>query len=131
MKIDFLIESFPLWLPYIAVLYYIDLLFLLPRAIFILGKPAAALAIIIFTALWTVHSIALYYRNETNRKIHLIVVNIDFALRLPFVINFIFFHKSHAPWYEALFFILNVITLITALFTIYLLTDKRVKANYS
>ena len=131
MKIDFLIKRFSLWLPYIAVLYYIDLLFLLPRAIFIFGKPAAAIGIIIFTALWTLHTIALYYRNEINRKIHLIVVNIDFALRFPFVINFIFFNKSQTSWYEALFFTLNIITLITALFTIYLLTDKRVKANYS
>ena len=131
MKIDFLITRFPQWLPYIAALYYVDFIFLLPMAIFIFGKPAAALAVIIFTALWTLHSIALYYRNETNRKIHLAVVNIDFALRFPFAVNFIFFHKNQILWYEALFFILNVITLITALLTIYLLTDERVKTNYS
>ena len=131
MRFDSLITRFPQWLPYIATLYYIDLIFLLPRAIFIFGKPAASIGIIIFTALWTIHSIALYYKNDTNRKIHLAVINIDFALRLPFVINFVFFHKNQTFWYETLFFILNIITLITALFTIYLLTDKRVKANYS
>jgi len=131
MKFDFLITRFPQWLPYIATLYYVDLFFLLPRAVFIFGKPAAVSGIIIFTALWTAHSIALYYRNEINRKIHLVVINIDFALRFPFVVNFIFFHKNQPAWYEAFFFILNVITLITALFTIYLLTDKRVKNGYS
>jgi len=131
MKFDSLITRFPEWLPYIATLYYIDFFFILPRAIFILGKPVATLGIIIFTILWTIHSIALYYKKETNRKIHLVVINIDFALRFPFVINLIFFNKNQILWYDAFFFMLNIITLITALFTIYMLTDKRVKANYS
>ena len=130
MKYDFLITRFPQWLPYLATLYYIDFFFILPRAVFIMGKPAAAFCVILFTVLWTIHSIALYHKKETNRKIHLAVVNIDFALRLPFVVNFIFFNKNQILWYETLFFILNIITLATALFTIYLLTDKRVKANY-
>jgi hypothetical protein len=127
MKRDFLINSFPKWLPYIATLYYVDLLFLLPRAVFILGKPIAAGAIIVFTALWTMHTIALYYRKEINRKIHLVITDIDFALRLPFVINFVFFRENSALWHETVFFVLNIITLIAAVFSIYLLTDNGVK----
>jgi predicted outer membrane lipoprotein len=135
MKIDFfvdlLVKCFPFCLPYIAALYYIDIIFLLPRAIFILGKPLAAFGIIVFTALWTKHAISLYYRNETNRKIHLAVITIDFALRLPFAVNFIIFFKNQSPWYEAIFFALNLITLITAVLSIYMLTDSRVKSAYS
>ena len=131
MSYKLFITRFPQWLPYLATLYYVDFMFILPRIAFAAGKTAATIGVLLFTFLWTFHVIALYYRKEINRKIHLFFIEIDFAFRLALTINFVFFHQGQRFWYETFVFFLNLITLVSALFVIYFLTDKRIKELYN
>jgi hypothetical protein len=130
MKTVIPVEKAPLLAPYFATLYYVNILFLLPRMGFFFGKTAAVTVILLLAALWTCHVIALNSGKEINRKIHLVFMEVDFALRLPFLVNFVFFMDLVAYWFETVFFVINLITLISALAFIILLTDERVKRFY-
>lgn len=120
----------PAWLPYFAVLYYTDILFLIPRAGYLAGKPATVALALILSVLWTIHVIALYYRKEINRKIHLIVMEVDFAFRLPFVLNF-FLTDDPVRWYDAVSLVINLAVILSALVFIFFLTDSDVRKLYS
>lgn len=130
MRFDAFRKAFPGLLPYISILYYADMLFILPKAVFLMGKPLAAGAVLLLTALWTVHVIRLYYKKEINRKIHLIVIEADAAVRLPFAVNFLLLNAGRVIWYDVCAFVLNVLTIGSALISVYMLTEEQVKDCY-
>lgn len=122
--------GFPAALPYLSALYYANLLFFLPKAVFVAGKPAAVAATVILSCLWTLHVIGLYCKKERNRKIHLAVLWADTGLRLPLALSFLFTGAESAMWYDVCFFALNCVTLVTAGVSMYFLTDETVRACY-
>ncbi len=121
--------AIPAVLPYAASIYYTDILFMLPAAVYLTGKIPAGLCALLLMILWTVHVIGLYRRKEINRKIHLWITTLDLAVRIPLAVNFLFFTDEAAAGDTALF-IIHCAVICTAFPVLYFLTDEKVKASY-
>ncbi len=73
-------------LPYIATLFYIEIILLFIFLNFLYGKPAALAAGIVLTVLVTLHVIMLFNDNPANRKIQLFLMDAHVAWSVAFVI---------------------------------------------
>ena len=74
-------------LPYIATLFYAELILLFIFLNFLYGKPAAAAVVLVLTLLLTMHVIVLFNGNPASRKIQLLLMDIHFAWSVTFVVS--------------------------------------------
>lgn len=73
-------------LPYIATLFYVEIMLLFVFLNFLYGKPAALAAGLLLTVLATLHVVMLFNDNPLNRKIQLLLMDVHFAWSVAFVV---------------------------------------------
>lgn len=77
-------------LPYIATLFYVEIILLFIFLNFLYGKTAAVAAGLPLTVLLTLHVVILFNDNPLSRKIQLLLMDFHFAWSVAFVVIRIF-----------------------------------------
>lgn len=77
-------------LPYIATLFYVEIILLFIFLNFLYGKTAAVAAGLLLTVLLTLHVIMLFNDYPMNRKVQLLLMDVHFAWSVAFVVIRIF-----------------------------------------
>ena len=73
-------------LPYIATLFYVEIILLFIFLNFLYGKPVALTAGFVLTVILTLHVIVLFNGNPASRKIQLLLMDVHFAWSVVFVV---------------------------------------------
>jgi hypothetical protein len=74
-------------IPYIATLYYVEIIYLMFVLNFLIGKIPAVISGVALAFLLSLQIVALFNRNNTGRKIQLFLMDIHFAYSIAFIFS--------------------------------------------
>ncbi len=77
-------------IPYIATLYYFEIIYFMFMANFIFGKIAATLSGFALGIFLSCHIVALFNMKNLNRKVQLFLMDVHFAYSAGFILSRIF-----------------------------------------
>lgn len=87
INIDFFRERCWRLIPYIATLYYLEIMYLMFIVNFIAGKIIAVGTGFALAILLSFHVVALFNRKNLNRKIQLFLMDLHFAYSAAFIVS--------------------------------------------
>ena len=87
INIDFFRERCWRLIPYIATLYYLEIMYLMFIVNFIAGKIISVGAGFALAILLSFHVVALFNRKNLNRKIQLFLMDLHFAYSAAFIFS--------------------------------------------
>ncbi len=128
-SMDFFRERSWKAIPYIATLYYIEIIYFMFVTSFLAGKVIAVLAGFLFAALLTYHVVALFNRRNLNRIIQLFLMDLHFAYSVAFIVSrFINDYKLSGG--DITVSVYRVIVAVLELPMIIALTDELIISKY-
>lgn len=120
---DFFRDLIGEYTPYIATLYFIEVIYLMFMINFIFGKTAAVVSGASISFLLSYHIISLFNRKNLNRKIQLFLMDIHFAYSIGFLFSSFFTDFNLSGWETGLSFYRFIIALLEIPMIIFL-TDE-------
>lgn len=87
VSMDFFRERSWKTIPYIATLYYIEIIYFMFVANFLAGKVLAVAGGFLFAVFLTYHVVALFNRRNLNRIIQLFLMDLHFAYSVAFIMS--------------------------------------------
>jgi len=120
----------PRFLSYYSTLYYIEIIYFMFMLLIIYGRAAAVITGLIFTGLFTIHIIRLFFQKNINRKIQVVIMDIHIAYTAGFLINRIFgdFPLSGLDEFMIIF---RGLTAVVEIFLVFIFTDDKIIDEYS
>ncbi len=115
--------------PYIALLYYIEVVYLVFILLILFGKTVSVIAGMIMSILLAYHIISLNYFKDRNRKIQLFLMDIHFAYSLAFIINLVM-HDISIHTYDIPLLTVRSVLIAFEIPLIYYLSDIKISSQY-
>ena len=129
-RIENLIKRADSAVPYVATLYYIEILYFMFFLNFLYGKTFSVVAGITLSFILTLHVIKLFNKKHFNRKLQLLIMDIHFAYSLAYFVNKLF-AGYHLIFIDLTIIYFRFITALIEIFLIIVLTDDIIKNGYS
>jgi hypothetical protein len=116
-------------MPYIATLYYVEIIYLMFVLNFLLGKALAVTSGLTLAVLLSFQVVALFSRRNLSRKIQLFLMDIHFAYSIAFIFSRIAtgFTLSGGDMAVTIF---RAVTALVELPMIIILTDEFIISRY-
>jgi hypothetical protein len=115
--------------PYIATLYYIEILYLMFFFNFLYGKYVSVVTGIFLSFMLTLHVIKLFHRKNLNRKIQLFIMDFHVAYSLAYLVNRLFSGHS-LTCFDYTITTFRFTSASVELLMIYVLTDIIIQNEY-
>ena len=120
----------PRFLSYYSTLYYIEIIYFMFMLLIIYGRTAAVITGLIFTGLFTIHVIRLFFQKNINRKIQVVIMDIHIAYTAGFLVNRIFGDLPLSGLDEFMI-IFRGLTAVVAIPLVFIFTDDKIIDEYS
>ncbi len=115
---------------YFSTLYYVEIVVLMVSVLFVYGKFASVTVGIVLSILLTLQIVRIFYKRDRYRKIQLILMDLHLAYGLAFF--------ATLPWSgfrldgaNALVFSVRLILVAGEIVLIFLLTDRKITAEFT
>lgn len=116
--------------PYIATLYYAEILYIMFFINFLYGKLLSVTAGISLSVLLTLHVIRLFYKKNFNRKLQLYLMDFHCAYSSAYFINGLF-SGYILSFTDCAFIYFRVFAALIEFILIIVLTDTNIKKGYT
>lgn len=116
-------------IPYIATLYYVEIIYLMFVLNFLLGKVLAVTSGITLAVLLSFQIVALFSRRDLSRKIQLFLMDIHFAYSIAFIFSR-FFSGFALSGGDTAVLVYRGIAALVELPMIIILTDEFIISRY-
>ena len=87
IKTDYFRDRADRFIPYVATLYYIEIIYMMFVLNFMFGKAVAVISGILLAVLLSVQVVALFNRIDSGRKVQLFLMDLHFAYSVAFIIS--------------------------------------------
>ena len=114
---------------YLQVWYYIEILYLMGIFLVVYGKGMAFTWGILCAVLLSIHIIRFYFKNETSRRIQLLLMD----LHVPYAVSLslaLFWGDGNGHPVEIAISMIRFLVIAIELFMIWMLTDKKIKNDF-
>jgi len=124
------VKNTPKILPYLSSLFYLEIMYLSFILFLLFGRSAAIVFVLVLTVIYSLQIINLSKRNNTARKIQVLIFDVHLALGIVFFICAIFM-PSMFIGYNTWYFVLKIIFVAVEIPLLFFLTLDDVACQYS
>lgn len=114
---------------YLQVWYYVEILYLMGIFLVVYGKALAFLWGVILAVLLSIHIIRFYFRQETSRRVQLVLMDLHVAYSVSMVIALMHGTAGNSI-VESIIMVVRVVITVLEVYMIWLLTDDVVKKKF-
>ena len=126
---NFGVKNTPKILPYLSSLFYLEIMYLSFILFLLFGRSVAIIFVLALTVVYSLQIINLSKRNNTARKIQVLIFDVHLALGIVFFICAIFM-PSMFTGYNTWYFVLKIIFVIVEVPLLFFLTLDDVVGQY-
>lgn len=123
-------EKISTFIPYLATLYYLEIIFLMVFLNFLYGKTVSVSVAILLSSLLTLHVIRLFLRSDLNRKIQLYLMDLHIAYSIAYIFNKCF-SGGDITYIDGTVIFFRVILSSFEIAAVLILTDSNIKKGFS
>ncbi len=127
--LEFMLRRGNLVAAYAATLLYLEIIYIMTVILFLWGKAASIIAAVILTIAYSAQLIGVYFKNNFNRTLQLLIMELHSAYSAAFIFNYLY-QDTPLNYLSLAIILARSVLLAVEIFLIFLLTSEKVAATY-